>query len=325
MAAELVIRRTQSGMFRCRAVLAAVDHALPVLDARAQGERLLLHVHAAFAEHFKGVPGTVADGENQRVRGNFFPAVQRDRGDFSILDAQAGKSGLKAHLAAQADDLPAQVANHCAQVIGADVGLGLVEDFLRCAHAVEGFQHLAAALILDAGVELAIGKGACAALAKLHVAGGVERSARPEGLHIRRTGIHIPAPFDHQRLQPRLRQAQRGEQARRAHAADHRAVLPGFELRNGGSRFGCGQNFRVAGQKGRGAPHFHIQGEGEMHVPLVPGVHGFSKNARGQNFVGAQLQRPRGDVRQRAGSIVQAQPELGDAYGHGLISFNGSA
>jgi hypothetical protein len=54
---------------------------------------------------------------------------------------------------------------------GADVGLGDVEDFRRCAGLDELGQHLAAAMagVLDLAVELAVGKGAGAAFAELDI------------------------------------------------------------------------------------------------------------------------------------------------------------
>ena len=300
-------------MLRCSAVLGAVHRFLFMLDARADGEGLLLHGHARRIEHLEGIPGAVADGQHQLLR-RLDCAADLRADELSALEAQARELRLEAHLAAQPQDLQPQVLHHRAQVIRADVGLGLIQNLLRRAHAHEGLQHLPAAGILDAGVELAVRERARAALAELHVAGRIEGSARPEALHVLRAGIHVPAPLDHQRLEPRLGQMQRREQPRRAHAHHDGPVCAGPESRHGLRRLHIGQELGVSRQVGGPAPHLHVQREGEVHVPLVPRVHRLFEDARGDDFLRAQLQRPRSELHRRTLGIIQIYAKLRQAY-----------
>ena len=214
MDAQLVVRRAQRRMIGRRAVLGAVDHRLAMLDARADGEGLARHGHVQPVEHFEGVPGAVAHGENHVVREQRAPALgalQHRARDAAVLDFKADQLCLKADRAAQREDLPAQIAHHLTQMIGAHVGLGHEENLLRRAHAMEGLQHMAAAGILDARIELAVGERARAALAELDVALRLQRAAGPEGLHVPGALVHGLAALDDHGLQPRLRKPQRGE------------------------------------------------------------------------------------------------------------------
>ena len=61
---ELVIGGGQIGGPGKAAVLALVDHGLPVLNAYAHGERLGLHGNSLLQQGSKRVSGTVADGQN---------------------------------------------------------------------------------------------------------------------------------------------------------------------------------------------------------------------------------------------------------------------
>ncbi len=70
--------------------------------------------------------------------------------------------------------------------------------------------------VLDAGIELAIGKRARAAFAELHVAFRVERAAVPEGVHVPGALVHALAALHHQR-----------GKARRAQASGPRTAPPG--------------------------------------------------------------------------------------------------
>ena len=52
--------------------------------------------------------------------------------------------------------------------------MGLIKDAIRSTVGVENLQYLAAAGILDARRQLAIGERPCASLAKLHIAVGTQ-------------------------------------------------------------------------------------------------------------------------------------------------------
>ena len=61
----MIFRRAQIGAVSGGTVLGAIDHLLAVLDAHAHGKGLLLHTHTVVVKHLKGIPGAVADGEDQ--------------------------------------------------------------------------------------------------------------------------------------------------------------------------------------------------------------------------------------------------------------------
>ena len=75
------------------------------------------------------------------------------------------------------------------------MGLGVDEDVLRRAVADQGFQNEAVAGVPGAGVQLAVGEGSRAALAKLDIGLQVQPPRFPEPLHILRPPLHIPAPL----------------------------------------------------------------------------------------------------------------------------------
>ena len=195
--AQPVLRRAQGRMPRRRAVLGPVDEALGMLDAQAQGKGLGRHGHALAVEGLEGVPGGVARGQNHAAAGDRF-ARRRHAGHRAALQHQALQPGVKQHLAAQVHHPLADGLDHPRQQVGADVGPGGIADFRRRAVVPQGLQHEAAPGIGDAGVQLAVGKSAGPALAKLHVALRVQRPRAPEALHLPRPLVHRCATLQHQ-------------------------------------------------------------------------------------------------------------------------------
>ena len=151
MRGQFVIRRAQRRMRRRRAILRSIDHDLLMFDARAQRKRLLFHHDLHRIQHFKRIARAVPDRQNQMIARHILPAELR-AGQAAVCDVQPFQLRFKAHLAAQTDDLPTDVFHHQPQSIRADVRLRLIENFLRRAHPREGFQHAAAAHVLDAGI-----------------------------------------------------------------------------------------------------------------------------------------------------------------------------
>ena len=137
---------------------------------------------------------------------------------MAILRLKSRQARAEADFAAEAQHLFPQVLNDVEQHICPDVRFGVVEDLLLRTEAYKLLKHPAAALVLRAGVELAVGKRTCAALAELDVALGVQRAATPEALDLfpaQRCGV---AALEHEGPQPRLRQHEGGEHACRAEA-----------------------------------------------------------------------------------------------------------
>jgi hypothetical protein len=132
---------------------------------------------------------------------------------------------LKANLAAELLDLVAHLLDHADQPEGADVRFADIKDFRRRAGFDKFLEHLAAVVlgVLDLAVELAIGKGAGAALAKLDVRLGVEHLLSPQPPGILRALADGLATLEDDRPEAALRQNQRGKDAGRAKADDDRS------------------------------------------------------------------------------------------------------
>jgi hypothetical protein len=78
--------------------------------------------------------------------------------------------------------------------------------------------------VLDLAVELAVGEGAGAAFAELHVGFGVEGVLAPQAPGVLGALAHGLAALEHDGPEAHLGQHQRGEDAAGAEADDHRAV-----------------------------------------------------------------------------------------------------
>ena len=171
-----------------------------------------------------------------------------------VLDDHVRHALLEADLAAHRNDLLAQVFHHLHQLEGADVRVGDVQNFFGCTGLDELVHHLAAqvARVFDLAVELAVREGTSAALAKLHVAFGVERALAPQAPGVLGALAHGLATFQHDGLEAHLRQHQCRKDAAGAKAHHHRAQghigrrlahrVPGHIRR--------GLDVRVAGEPG---------------------------------------------------------------------------
>ena len=78
------------------------------------------------------------------------------------------------------------------------------------------------ARVADLAAELAVGKGAGAALAELDVGFRIEHAAAPQAPGVLGALAHRAAALEHDRAEAHLRQQQRGEEAAGAEADDHR-------------------------------------------------------------------------------------------------------
>ena len=99
--------------------------------------------------------------------------------------------------------------------------LCVIEYALRSAVLVKPAQHPAYALIAYAGVELAVGKCARAALAELDIAFGVELTAGAERLDLCLSRFGIGTALDHYRAQSRKAEHIGGKHSSRSEAGDN--------------------------------------------------------------------------------------------------------
>ncbi len=239
----------------------AVDHALRMLDAKAHRERLGLHVHAALVEHGEGVARAVAQSHHGMV--GLQPLalaavlVQHFQGgETAVLalafDAHVTHALAEADLAAQADDLLAYSLDHLHQLEGADVRVRGIEDLWRCAVGDEFLHHLAAqvARVLDLAVELAVGEGACAAFAELHIGLGHQLALAPQAPGVLGALAHRAAALDHDGPEAHLCQHQGRKDAAGPEAHHHGPALQvGRRLAHGmPAHVGRGVHMGMAGE-----------------------------------------------------------------------------
>ena len=187
---------------------------------------------AAPLQHREGVARAVAEREHHVVGAQLLAAGQHQAADVARAGpapassmTQIGHLLAEADLAAQRLDLGAHLLDHAHQAEGADVRLGDVEDLLRRAGLDELGQHLArqVARVADLAPELAVGEGARAALAELHVGLRVEHALAPQAPGVLGALAHRLAALQDDRPQAHLRQDQRGEEAAGPEADDDRA------------------------------------------------------------------------------------------------------
>ena len=143
---------------------------------------------------------------------------------LSLLDDEVLDPAPEADLAAQGLDLRPHGLHHLHQPEGADVGLVDEQDLGRRAGLDEFGEHLAPAVprVLDLAVELAVGKGAGAAFAELHVGFRIENPLAPEPEGVDGALADLLAALQDDRAESHLRQQQAREEAAGPHADHHR-------------------------------------------------------------------------------------------------------
>ena len=225
MQRELVIRRAEGGVGRKSAVLRLIDQRLRMLDARADGERLLRQRKALLAEHREGVARAVADGEHGVVGRQLMLTggiLINERLERAVCAEDAGHPCVEMHFAAEAENPFAHGPHDPGELVRADVRLGVDEDVVWRAEAHKRAQNVLAAGILCAGVQLAVGERARAALAELHVGGGGKRRLPipPVGGDVARARVDILPALQDDGARARLGERQRGEETTRPQADD---------------------------------------------------------------------------------------------------------
>ena len=287
MAHQFIVRRRQ-GQF-VRTVLGTIDEGLGMLDANAHRKRLGLHGNAAFQQHFKGIPGGMADGKDGPI------AVHRARGSLqtcqnAVFAAQARNLCIETDFTAQFNDATAKVLYHRQQYIGAHMGLGIEKDVLPCAKFHKSLQNPANPGIIDTGIQLSVGKGARAALAELDIAAGVQLTGGEKPLHFGVAAGRILAPLQNDGALTGHSKDQRRKHTRRTKAHHHRALFKRLYV------------FRkaVADRGGHRRPlaaallqdlifaafHRNIHGINDLHIGFLAGIHRSADNAKFAHFRG---------------------------------------
>ncbi len=194
-----------------------------MLDTGADRECFGFDMDAAAVQHGEAVARAMADRQYDVVGVDLLAACQGEAADlpvgveFDVLDARG-----KAVFAAQGFDLGANALDNGDKPERADMGFAGGKDFLGCAGFDEFGQKFAGQVtgVLDAGIQLAVGECAGAALTELDVGFRVEDAAAPQTPCVARALAYEFAAFEDERPKTHLRQGQGGEEAARAGADD---------------------------------------------------------------------------------------------------------
>ena len=203
-----------------RVVLYAVDERLRVFDAHAHGVGFSLQAHGGGVEHLVDVAGGVARSDDDRI-GRKIGSIDLDTRNVSVAKAHCRNAPLEVDFATRIDNVVANVGDDARQAVGADMGVGLVEDFGRGAvedEALEGAVVVAA--FLTACEEFTVGECACAALAEGVVGVGVDALVALYEGDVLATLDNLLATLENNGFDALLNQSQGGKQSRRACADD---------------------------------------------------------------------------------------------------------
>ena len=126
-------------------------------------------------QHPEGVAGAVADGEDDGVGVDLLAVGQGKAADVAVgVQDDVLDAGREAIFAAQGFDPGADAFHDGDETKGADMGFAGGEDLFRRAGRDKRGEEFAGEVagVLDAGIQLAVGEGAGAALAELDVGFG---------------------------------------------------------------------------------------------------------------------------------------------------------
>src|ERR1700733_12401130 len=200
-----------------------VDQRLWMFDPNADRKCFRLHEHTSVMQHMECIPCTVTDRQHDMAGTDDFPAFQGDRPDLpSGVDADADDLLSETILAAKGFDFGAYPFNDRDQPEGADVRLGVPQDFFRTARRDKLGKHFPAeiARLLDAAVKLSIGERSGAAFAELCIALRQQHATPPQPPCVACAFTHDAPALEDDRTDPHFRQHQGSEQTART-AADY--------------------------------------------------------------------------------------------------------
>ena len=168
-----------------------------MLHPESHGKCLGLHGYLFLLQHFKGIPGAVADGQHHLLRRENLSSGTFYAGDPALIQKQLGHFGVEMDITAPGKDLLPHIPDHLGQNIRADMWFVFIQNTRRRAMLHKNPQDLAASalFILNKRIQLAVGKGSRTAFTELHIGIRPAWAACPECFHIPGTGLHVAAPF----------------------------------------------------------------------------------------------------------------------------------
>ena len=222
MAGQFIVRGRQQ--FKSLAILLTADGRLVMLNTHPDGKIFLLHGHSCIPEHAEGIPCRMAGGQNQGITGQpVFPRRPHNVNFLHLvpLQHQALQPVPKTDITPQGDKFFPHGLYHPAQHIRAHVGLVGVLHIPGGSRLHQGIQHRPDPGVMGTGGQLSVGESTGTALSKLDIGALIQLAPGPEFLHIRRPGVHILPPLQHDGRDPIAGQKQGGKQPRRSHTHHH--------------------------------------------------------------------------------------------------------
>ena len=231
---EPVRRRRQLAVSGRAAVLDAIDERLRVLDAHAHRERLGLEPHAGAREQVEDIARGVAGRDHDGAAEQLAAIGEADADRAAIAHDDLGHARAEPHLGADRGERLAQRGDHARQLVRADVRARVDEDVVGRAVDGEDLDDVAhVAALVRARVELAVGVGACAALAEAVVGVGIDAAVLGQALQVSAPRLDRLAAVDDHRGDAGARQLVGAEQAGRPAADDDDRVARGGGVEEG--------------------------------------------------------------------------------------------
>ena len=175
------------------------------------------------------------------------------------------------------------------------MGLGVHQDALRRAAGRQLLQNPPVPDVPGAGIQLSVGKSACAPLAELNIGFRIQRAAPQEGFHVPLPGHGVLPPLQHDGPQAAPGQNKGRKQAPRPGPDDHRRRLGG---RQGPRQPVYLRRIRRYPLIPHPPQHGFLLPQGHRRridkVQLLPGVDGPAQHLKGQNVPLRHPQQPGG-------------------------------
>ena len=276
-------------------------------------------------QHREGVAGAVADRQHHVRGGDRLAVGERDAGDAAAavgcaFDLEPLDAGAEAIAAAERFDLGADALDHRHQPECADVRLGLPQDLFGRTGGDELGQYLAAlvARILDLAVELAVGKGAGAALAELDIGFGAKDAAPPQRPGVLGALAYDGAAFEYDRPEATLGEDQRRQQAAGTGADHHRpqGFVAARQRRRPIAEVGRRLDVVVvgeAGEHGRFVADLRVDGVDERDRRALAGIGAAPEHVEANEVAGCDPEARHQCRRQCLWWVVERQFQFGDA------------
>ena len=316
----LVVRRHDAALGRDLRVLDEVDRVLRMLDPDAHREVLARHRDAAREEHVHRVARRVAEREDRDVRRDLLAGLELQARQRAVAPREEVRD-LRA--VAQRRSVLEKMLPHVSQdddeAVGADVGLGVHEDRIRRAEAMERLEDDLDLVVSLPARELAVRERPRAALAELHVRLGVEDPRRPELHDLPVAVFRRVAALEDRDRDASVHESERREEARRARADDGDFGLRvEFRQEQGRRRKGLGrpEAKRCLGNEGERLLRSELDGDLPVEDGLLPRVERAAHEREvGETIAGdAEQPRDRREIHDLRGACAHAREPVA---GHG--------